>query len=618
MQENKKGMSIKIRLILVISLVTLIMLLGNSLISYYQSKTIIETMAFNAATESAQLNGEIIETWIKGKGEKLFMLSKTDEITGMDWSQQGPLLKEIVQAEDDLEAMFVADPTGRANSSLDEEIDIRDRDYFRKALQTGQVTYSQPTVSRLTGVTTIVVAQPIINEGNIIGILGATLLLDHLQILVQKMKINGYGHGWIIDANGDTVAHPNQQYLGNQNVFRGNSALRELADKMIQGQSGMGHYLLDGISKGLAYAPIPVTNWSIAMTADTKDVLASVSVLRNYSVIITVISIIIGAIVAFFVASYIVNPIINIRDLVQIVADGDLTIDVEVQSNDEIGELGQAFNTMVSNLRMLIGGINEAAGHLSSASQQLNANCEESAAGAEQTAATMNEIASTVQQVVSDIQLISDGSNETAHQASRGNEGIAQVTDQMDTIAKSSRQVGQSIEELHDQTQQINQVLALIDGFAEQTNLLALNATIEAARAGDYGRGFAVVADEVRSLAEQSATATANIQQLVGAIQAESGEVVNLTQLSEEEVEAGSGVVKTVGERFLEIVKGVQILNEQFEGILSATQEMAAGIEQVAATSQEQTASSEEVAAATQSLSELSQNLSNMISEFKV
>lgn len=618
MRISLRKISIKTRLVLIISLTVLAVLVGQSLAVYFQSKAIVEEMAFSAAREQAQLNAATLEAWIRGKGEKLAILSKTSVIKDMDWAEQYPILLEIVTDEKDLEAMFVAGPDGQAKLTTRETISISDRNYFQEALRTGKIAYSQPTVSRVTGATTVMIAQPIVVDGKVVGILGATLLLDYLQTLVGKMNINGYGHGWIIGENGVTLAHPNLSYIGNQIVYQGNQLLRSLADEMMQGREGLGFYELDGVRKGLAYAPVQVTNWSIAMTANSSDVLASVTQIRNYSLITTLLAILIGAIIAYIAALFIARPIIKLRDLVAQVADGDLTVEVELTNEDEIGQLGLAMNTMVSNLRMLIGAINEATEQLNASTEQLSANCEESAASAEETAATMNEIAGTVQQVVANIQTISEGSSATARHASLGNEGVNKVTNQMGSIAESSRKTAESIKHLHTQTREINQIIGLINSFADQTNLLALNATIEAARAGEYGRGFAVVADEVRKLAEQSAQATASIQALVGSIQSESGDVVNLTELSEREVGEGSLVVKAVGDSFLEIVQGVQQLSGQFAGVLAATQQMAAGIEQVAAASQEQTASSEEVAAATESLRQMSHGLNDMVRRFRV
>ncbi|MGI6149174.1 MAG: methyl-accepting chemotaxis protein [Limnochordia bacterium] len=618
MKSNIRRTSIKTRLCFIVVLTLLSVLLGQSFIAYWQSRAIVEQMAFDAATTSAHQNAALIDTWIRGKGERLQMLSKTDIMRSMNWAEQLPLLQEIVKAEDDIEALFIADVHGRATSTTGETISITDRDYFQQALRTGEVTYSQPTVSRFTGVNTVVVAQPIAAGDLVVGVLGMTLLLDHLQNLVQDMKISGYGHGWIIDANGNTIAHPNAQFIGNQNIFTGNPELRILADEMLAGHAGLGFYHLNGTSKGLAYAPIPVTNWSIAMTANTRDILAPAVRLRNSSIIITLAAIAAGVVIAYLSASHIVNPIIRIRDLVQRVADGDLTVDVDMSSGDEIGQLGDAVRRMAENLRMLIGAIHQTTEQLNASSQQLNSNCEEMAASAQETAATMSELTGTVQQIVADVQVVSNASSDTARQANEGNEGIVQVTAQMDNIGRSSQRMAESIRTLHDQTKEINQVLGLIRNFADQTNLLALNATIEAARAGEAGRGFAVVANEVRSLAEQSAEATTNIQALLDTIVEESAEVVEFMGLNQRDVGEGSNVVKRVGEHFLRIIGGVQNLNRQFEHILSATQQMAAAIEQISAASQEQTASSEEVAQATEQLTQLSQSLNDMVQRFQV
>lgn len=611
-------MSIKTRLCLIVVIMILVVLLGQSLVVYFQSKTNIEDLVSSAATNEARQYAQIIDTWIRGKGDKLSVLVLNDVIRNMNWQDQLPLLNEIIAEEDDIEAIFISDLNGQARSSTGEVVSIRDRNYFQEAVKTGRITYSQPMMSRFSGANTVVVAQPIERSGEIVGVLGVTLLLDHLQTLVQEMKISGYGYGWIIDAEGNTVAHPDERYLGNQDVFIGHDELSSLAEEMKKGNSGLGFYHFNGVSKGLAYAPIPVVGWSIAMTADTADIIAPATKLRNESIIITGIAVLIGVVISFMVAQYIVNPLIKFKDQVQQIAAGDLTIEIDTTGNDEIGQLGDALRTMTRNLRELIGAVNDAVGHINTSASQLNANCEESAASAEQTSATLNKVAAAVQKVVSDIELISQSSDDTARQTAEGSRGAALVTEQMSNIAESSKRVGESLKALHDQAQEINRVLALINSFADQTNLLALNATIEAARAGEAGLGFAVVADEVRKLAEQSAKATSDIQKLLVSIQNVSQDAVSLMQVSEGAVAEGSEVIQTVGSRFFEIDEVIQKLNQQFEQILSAAQQMASSIEEITAASQEQTAMSEEVASATDQLSQLSQNLNDLVRQFKV
>lgn len=611
-------MSIKTRLSLFAVLLLTLILVGHSLIVYFQSRDTVEQIVFAAAIMEAKQNAEIIETWIRGKGEKLSLLAKTTVIRNMNWMEQLPILQQVVAEEEEIESIFIADLTGRARSSSGEVIDISDREYFQEALKTGRTTYSQPVQSRFTGSITVVVAEPIMHSGQVVGVLGATLRLDYLQALVQRMQISNYGYGWIIDANGNTVAHPDARYLGNQDVFIGNPELRSLAEGMKQGQTGIGFYHLDGVSKGLAYAPVPIVGWSIAMTAETKDIVAPAIKLRNESIIATAVAVVVGIIAGYGAASIIAKPIIKFRDIIRTIAEGDLTVEIGFVGKDEIGQLGDALREMTANWRMLIGTINDATSQLNTAAQQLNANCEETAAGAQETSASMNQIAGTVQHVVSELQSLSQGSKEAARHAAEGSEGVVQAMGHMDNIAEASQRLSESFQTLHEKTQEISKVLALITSFADQTNLVSLNATIEAARAGSAGLGFAVVADEVRKMAEQSAQATANIQQLIDSIQRESTDVVKLMQISQEVVGEGSNVIQAVGKRFLEIDKLVQNLNKQFEGIVSSSRQMALSLEQVSATSEEQTAGTEEVAAAADELTQLSNNLSELIRKFKV
>ena len=140
-------MSIKTRLSLFAVLLLTLILVGHSLIVYFQSRDTVEQIVFAAAIMEAKQNAEIIETWIRGKGEKLSLLAKTTVIRNMNWMEQLPILQQVVAEEEEIESIFIADLTGRARSSSGEVIDISDREYFQEALKTGRTTYSQPVQS---------------------------------------------------------------------------------------------------------------------------------------------------------------------------------------------------------------------------------------------------------------------------------------------------------------------------------------------------------------------------------------------------------------------------------------------------------------------------------------
>lgn len=304
-----------------------------------------------------------------------------------------------------------------------------------------------------------------------------------------------------------------------------------------------------------------------------------------------------------FITRIISMPVTDLARAASIASSGDLTVDITVNSKDEVGKLAEAFKIMISHMRELVQQIVEKSNLVNASSQQLNASAQQTAAGANETAATMGEITATVEQITSNTQEISRASETTAEHANEGNRGIVRVTEQMQNIENSSQGVSKSIDELSKKSQEINQIVELITSIADQTNLLALNAAIEAARAGEQGRGFAVVAEKVRKLAEQSANATKEISNLVNAIQLESQRAVESMAEGGKEVEAGTRVVQEVGGSFKEIINAVQGLTSQIQEVASATEQMSAGVQNVAASTEEQTAAMEEVAASAESLS---------------
>jgi len=339
---------------------------------------------------------------------------------------------------------------------------------------------------------------------------------------------------------------------------------------------------------------------------------------RILSVTLGGVAIILGLIIAIIITRSITNPLSNLVNVAGVVATGDLTKDITVNSKDETGKLSEAFKIMVNQMREVVREIIEKAAAVSASSQQLNSSAQQTSASANENAATMGEISTTVEQVTSSIQEISAVSEAATEHASKGYKGIAKVTEQMNIITTASDEVSKVIEGLNKKSQEINQIVVLITSIADQTNLLALNAAIEAARAGEQGRGFAVVAEEVRKLAEQSASAAKEIYNLINAIQIESKRAVESMAEGGKQVKAGTGIVQEVGDNFKEIIGAVQGLTSQIQEVASATEQMSAGVQNVAASTEEQTAAMEEVSASAESLSSLAEELNSLVDRFKV
>ncbi|MEG6522697.1 methyl-accepting chemotaxis protein [Desulfotomaculum sp. 1211_IL3151] len=337
------------------------------------------------------------------------------------------------------------------------------------------------------------------------------------------------------------------------------------------------------------------------------------------AVLITLLVLVISMVVTYVITGKMVGPLKTLADHAKEIASGNLARNtVEIKTEDELGQLSNSFKTMTDNLRKLIISIKEKADTVNQSAQMLSSSSQQTSASAAETASTMSEMSSTIEQISDNLISVSDLSQRTNGDAHSGSQGIANINNQMQAITTSTQGVSGAIHGLNQRSLEINQIIELISGIADQTNLLALNAAIEAARAGEQGRGFAVVAEEVRKLAEQSATSTKEIGQLINGMQVQSKKAVETMEKGNREVEEGKKVIDEVGVLFGTIILSVQQLTEQIQDVTSATEQMAGGVQNVVASTEEQTASVEEVSALADSLVGLSRDLNELVSTFKI
>ena len=256
----------------------------------------------------------------------------------------------------------------------------------------------------------------------------------------------------------------------------------------------------------------------------------------------------------------VVRPLVDAARIANSVADGDLTVEVEVKSNDEAGRLLAALAKMRDRLAQAVTAIRRSAESVSAASKQiagsnaeLSARTEQEASSIEETAASMEELTVTVKQNGEHAKRAKGFALEASVTATSGGEAMQKVVTTMEEILSSSKKIAE--------------IIGVIDSIAFQTNILALNAAVEAARAGEQGRGFAVVASEVRSLAQRSAAAAKEIRDLI----AESASKVN----------AGSHEVNEAGRTMEAIVASAKKVTDLIAEIYAAGREQSQGIEQV-------------------------------------
>lgn len=326
------------------------------------------------------------------------------------------------------------------------------------------------------------------------------------------------------------------------------------------------------------------------MDQELHAVNSQLSITLTAILIGTLIALAIGIAAAITITNSIAGPVKDIASKLQAIAKGDLTVSVESQSEDEIGQMAQSARQMIENLRQVVGEVRAASSNVLAGSEEMSASAESMASGASQQAASLEEISATMEESAASIRTNADNARQTERIATKA--------------AADAQQTGDSVLQTLQAMKDIAQRISIIEEIARQTDLLALNAAIEAARAGEHGKGFAVVASEVRKLAERSQNAAAEI-----------------SKLSSSSVE----MAESAGAMLQKLVPDIRKTADLVKEIAAASEEQNTGVDQINRAIQEldkvvqqNAASSEQLASASQELSGQAEQLQNTIAFFQL
>jgi methyl-accepting chemotaxis protein len=328
----------------------------------------------------------------------------------------------------------------------------------------------------------------------------------------------------------------------------------------------------------------------------------------------------------------VIKPVQEGSKALAVMATGDLTVRMQGEYRGDLQLIKESINKVGASLEDALRKVSEAVSATASASSQISSSTEQMAAGAQEQTSQAGEVASAVEEMTKTILensknagVAADTAKQARLSAEQGGKVVDDTVNGMKRIAGVVNRSAETVKELGRSSDQIGEIIGVIDDIADQTNLLALNAAIEAARAGDQGRGFAVVADEVRKLAERTTKATKEIAGMIKKIQSDTAGAVGSMEEGTQEVERGIELADKAGVSLKEIVGVSQKVTDMVTQIAAASEEQSSASEQISKNVEgiskvtgETAQGTQQIARAAEDLNRLTENLQNLIGQFTV